>query len=254
MLRRALNFITKICSNRGFLLYVPPLFKQTNNLTSIASSNTHQDNTEHLKDLLPFACSSSNILKIFTSITSKTSQMSIPLRKENNKKQLNILDSEYIRQYLNQNVNTTNSKFISEKESNVILSPIIRNSKKNLNINNQDKIQKNITQPEAQIARERVSALLKNREEHLFIPEALFISNTTQNEILIKEAIKLQLPLIGIIDSNSNPLGIDYPIPGNDDNLQAQDLYMKLIIHAIREGKKKEIISTFNKSHNLVLN
>ena len=54
----------------------------------------------------------------------------------------------------------------------------------------------------------------------------------------IKESIKLGIPIIAILDTNSNPEGIDYPIPGNDDARRSIDLYCNLIKETIISAKK----------------
>ncbi len=72
------------------------------------------------------------------------------------------------------------------------------------------------------------------------IPEALFILNVNDNLILIKEAMKLQLFVIGIIDSNTNPFGIQYPIPGNDDSIESLSIYTNLSHNVIVDTKKNE--------------
>merc|ERR1711966_559611 len=56
--------------------------------------------------------------------------------------------------------------------------------------------------------------------------------------LAIQESVKLGIPIIAILDSNSNPDGIDYPIPGNDDARRAIDLYCNLIKETIENAKK----------------
>ena len=81
---------------------------------------------------------------------------------------------------------------------------------------------------------------------NLFLrPEALFILQTRPNSALIKEAVKLQIPIVGILDSNSNPYAIQYPIPGNDDSNEAFNLYTELLINTISDAKKTEAKSFF---------
>jgi small subunit ribosomal protein S2 len=74
----------------------------------------------------------------------------------------------------------------------------------------------------------------------LAIPEVLFFPNVNDNAIHIREAVKLQIPVIGIIDSDTNPLGIQYPIPGNDDPIESILLYTSLILNAIADAKIEE--------------
>jgi len=62
----------------------------------------------------------------------------------------------------------------------------------------------------------------------------------TVNNILIKEATKLQIPVIGVLNNDSNPLGIQYPIPGNNESSKALYLYLKFLIKALSQGKKLE--------------
>lgn len=73
-----------------------------------------------------------------------------------------------------------------------------------------------------------------------FKPEVLFLLDTNKNPALIKESLKLQIPIIGILDSDSNIFGIRYPIPGNDDTLETQKLYTELLLNTIIDAKKKE--------------
>jgi ribosomal protein S2 len=82
---------------------------------------------------------------------------------------------------------------------------------------------------------------LREETELPFIPEALFVANLSVNKILIKEATKLQIPIIGILNNDSNPFGIHYPIPGNNDSAKASALYLKVLIKTLSEGKKKEL-------------
>ncbi len=70
------------------------------------------------------------------------------------------------------------------------------------------------------------------------IPDLVFIIDTNYESLAIQESVKLSIPIIAILDSNSNPDGIDYPIPGNDDARRAIDLYCNLIKETIVEAKK----------------
>ncbi len=60
------------------------------------------------------------------------------------------------------------------------------------------------------------------------LPDILFVIDTNKEDIAIKEANRLGIPVVAVVDSNSNPDGITYPIPGNDDALRAIDLYCGL--------------------------
>ncbi len=69
------------------------------------------------------------------------------------------------------------------------------------------------------------------------IPDLVFVIDTNYESLAIAESAKLGIPIIAILDSNSNPDNIDYPIPGNDDARRAIDLYCKLIKETINSAK-----------------
>ncbi len=69
-------------------------------------------------------------------------------------------------------------------------------------------------------------------------PDLVFIIDTNYESLAIQESVKLRIPIIAILDSNSNPDGIDFPIPGNDDARRAIDLYCNLIKETINSAKK----------------
>ncbi|UCE42212.1 MAG: 30S ribosomal protein S2, partial [Candidatus Aminicenantes bacterium] len=73
------------------------------------------------------------------------------------------------------------------------------------------------------------------------LPEALFIIDSTKEEIAIFEALKLNIPIVAVVDTNGNPENIDYPIPGNDDAVRAIELFASKVAEAIVEGKKERI-------------
>ena len=70
------------------------------------------------------------------------------------------------------------------------------------------------------------------------VPDLVFIIDTNYESLAIHESVKLGIPIIAILDSNSNPDGINYPIPGNDDARRAIDLYCNLIKETIVSAKK----------------
>ncbi|MBS0272742.1 MAG: 30S ribosomal protein S2 [Proteobacteria bacterium] len=76
------------------------------------------------------------------------------------------------------------------------------------------------------------------------VPNILFVIDTNKEDIAIKEANKLGIPVIAIVDSNSNPDGIDYLIPGNDDAQRAIELYCTLASAAVLDGLQAEIKSS----------
>ena len=70
------------------------------------------------------------------------------------------------------------------------------------------------------------------------VPDLVFIIDTNYESLAIQESVKLGIPIIAILDSNSNPDGIEFPIPGNDDARRSIDLYCNLIKDTIVEAKK----------------
>ncbi len=70
------------------------------------------------------------------------------------------------------------------------------------------------------------------------IPDLVFIIDTNYESLAIKESIKLNIPIIAILDTNSDPEGINYPIPGNDDARRSIDLYCNLMKQTIDDAKK----------------
>ena len=73
------------------------------------------------------------------------------------------------------------------------------------------------------------------------LPDAIFVIDVGYHKIAISEAKKLGIPLIGVVDSNHNPVGIDYVIPGNDDSSKAVTLYARGMADAVLEGKANPI-------------
>ena len=69
-------------------------------------------------------------------------------------------------------------------------------------------------------------------------PDLVFIIDTNYESLAIKESIKLGIPIIAVLDTNSDPDGIDFPIPGNDDARRSIDLYCSLIKSTIIEAIK----------------
>ncbi len=69
------------------------------------------------------------------------------------------------------------------------------------------------------------------------LPDAMFVIDVGYHKIAVAEAKKLGIPVVGIVDSNHSPDGIDYVIPGNDDSSKAVALYARAIADAVLEGK-----------------
>ena len=78
------------------------------------------------------------------------------------------------------------------------------------------------------------------------LPDAIFVIDVGYHKIAISEAKKLGIPLIGVVDSNHSPEGIDYIIPGNDDSAKAVALYARGIADAIIEGRANAVNDVVN--------
>ena len=76
------------------------------------------------------------------------------------------------------------------------------------------------------------------------LPDLIFVIDTNKEEIAIQEARKLGIPVVAILDSNSNPDGIAYPVPGNDDAARAITLYCDLVSRAVIDGISQSQISS----------
>lgn len=73
------------------------------------------------------------------------------------------------------------------------------------------------------------------------LPDAIFVIDVGFHKIAVSEAKKLGIPLVGVVDTNHNPEGIDYVIPGNDDSAKAVELYARGIADAILEGREARL-------------
>ena len=92
--------------------------------------------------------------------------------------------------------------------------------------------------------RDKLQRSLGGIAEMKKIPDLVFIIDTNYESLAINESIKLGIPIVAILDSNSNPEGIDYPIPGNDDARRSIDLYCNLLLETINNAKKDLPIKT----------
>lgn len=75
------------------------------------------------------------------------------------------------------------------------------------------------------------------------LPSALFIIDSKKEEIAIKEAMRLGIPVIAVLDTNCNPDIVNYPIPGNDDAIRAVKLFCDLSSNAVKSGREKFLIA-----------
>ncbi|WP_377152676.1 30S ribosomal protein S2 [Roseateles sp. UC29_93] len=74
-------------------------------------------------------------------------------------------------------------------------------------------------------------------QDMVALPDALFVIDVGYHKIAVLEAKKLGIPVIGVVDTNHSPEGIDYVIPGNDDSAKAVALYAKAVADAVLEGR-----------------
>ena len=89
------------------------------------------------------------------------------------------------------------------------------------------------------VKRDKLQRSLGGIAEMKKIPDLVFVIYTNYESLAIKESLKLSIPIIAILDTNSDPDGIEYPIPGNDDARRSIDLYCSLIKETILNAKKE---------------
>ena len=92
--------------------------------------------------------------------------------------------------------------------------------------------------------RDKLQRSLGGIAEMKKIPDLVFIIDTNYESLAIKESIKLNIPIVAILDTNSDPEGIDFPIPGNDDARRSIELYCKLIKDTITNANSSIKINT----------
>ena len=76
------------------------------------------------------------------------------------------------------------------------------------------------------------------------LPDILFIIDTNKEKLAVEEANKLHIPVVAVLDSNSDPTGVTFPIPGNDDAIRAITLYCDLIAGSVLDGISAEMASS----------
>jgi len=85
--------------------------------------------------------------------------------------------------------------------------------------------------------RDKLERSLGGIAEMTKIPDMIFVIDTNVEDLAVKEALKLNIPIVAILDTNSDPVGINYPIPGNDDARRAINLYCDLIKQTILDAQ-----------------
>ena len=102
------------------------------------------------------------------------------------------------------------------------------------------------------IQRDKLQRSLGGISEMKKVPDLVFIIDTNYESLAIKESVKLGIPIIAILDTNSDPDGINFPIPGNDDARRSIDLYCNLIKETILNAKKEA--PTINEDKTEIIN
>jgi small subunit ribosomal protein S2 len=92
--------------------------------------------------------------------------------------------------------------------------------------------------------RDKLERALGGIKEMGGLPDILFVIDTNKEDIAVAEANKLGIPVVGIIDSNSDPKGINFPVPGNDDAQRAINLYCDLVAGAVFAGLQSEVTAS----------
>ncbi|WP_299399368.1 30S ribosomal protein S2 [Pelagibius sp.] len=92
--------------------------------------------------------------------------------------------------------------------------------------------------------RDKLERALGGIKEMGGLPDVIFVIDTNKEHIAVDEATNLNIPVIGVLDSNSDPKGVTFPVPGNDDALRAISLYCDLIADAVLDGIQAELTAT----------
>lgn len=87
---------------------------------------------------------------------------------------------------------------------------------------------------------EKLEKNLGGIKEMKEIPGVMFVVDPKKERIAILEAKKLNIPVVGLVDTNCNPEDVDYPIPGNDDAIRAVKLITDVMANAVIEGRQGE--------------
>ncbi len=94
----------------------------------------------------------------------------------------------------------------------------------------------------------RLKHYLGGIKDMRYLPKAIFIVDTAKEELAIKEAKKLGIKVIGLVDTNGDPTHLDYPIPGNDDAIRAIKLICSVFANAVIEGSQQSVEQDDNTS------
>lgn len=89
--------------------------------------------------------------------------------------------------------------------------------------------------------KEKLDRSLGGIKEMGGLPDILFIIDTNKEKLAVEEANKLGIPVVAVLDSNSDPAGVTYPIPGNDDAIRAISMYCDLVANSVLDGISAEL-------------
>ncbi len=89
--------------------------------------------------------------------------------------------------------------------------------------------------------RARLDKVLRGIAKLERLPGLIFVVDTTKEEIAVKEANRLGIPIVGVVDTNADPDRIDFPIPGNDDAIRAIGLFTEFVANAVLEGRERAL-------------
>lgn len=92
--------------------------------------------------------------------------------------------------------------------------------------------------------RDKLERALGGIKEMGGLPDILFVVDTNKEQLAIQEANKLKIPVVAILDSNCDPDGIEFPVPGNDDAMRAIALYCELVGNAVLTGLQAEMLAS----------
>ena len=92
--------------------------------------------------------------------------------------------------------------------------------------------------------RDKLEQTLGGIKEMAGLPDILFVIDTNKEHIAVAEARKLNIPVVAVLDSNSDPDGVEFPVPGNDDAIRAISLYCELVTGAVLDGIEREMTAT----------
>ena len=92
--------------------------------------------------------------------------------------------------------------------------------------------------------RDKLERTLGGIKEMAGLPDLIFVIDTNKEHLAIDEARVLNIPVVAVVDSNSDPAGVRYPIPGNDDAIRAISLYCELVAGSVLDGIEAEMAAS----------